>query len=161
MKPLLIILPILLIGGTIGAAYMGVIQVPGVTPKKAEAAKTEEAQPTEEEATQEESASQTTEDFQSSAPSSPDQSELPNSRTSEQAPNAAQGAKALAKYWDEISIQKLIPITDAYGERDLAQVLFFMQRTKVAELLSSVTAERAAKLSRELQHLASARVEPD
>ena len=161
MKPLLIILPILLIGGTIGAAYMGVINVPGVTPTKAKAANPEEAQPGEEEATQEQSTSETTEDFQAASPSSPNSqtAELPNSQTS--MPDAAQGAKALAKYWDEISIQKLIPITDAYGEKDLAQVLFFMQRTKVAELLSSVTAERAAKLSRELQHLASASVEPD
>jgi hypothetical protein len=161
MKPLLIILPILIIGGTVGAAYMGVINVPGVTPTKIEAATTAEAQPTEEEATQEQSTSETTEDFQSTAPPNPNSQtpELPNSQTAE--PNAAQGAKSLAKYWDEISVPKLVPITETYGEKDLAQVLFFMQRSKVAELLSSVSADRAAKLSRELQQLASEPTQPD
>jgi len=161
MKPLLIILPILLIGGTVGAAYMGVINVPGVTPTKTDATITEEAQPTEEEAAPEQSTSETTEDFQSTASTNPNQPEQIRTNPNNAEPNIAQGAKALAKYWDEISVQRLIPITDAYGDKDLAHVLFFMQRTKVAELLSSVSADRAAKLSRELQQLASEPTQPD
>ena len=45
MKPLLIIVPILLIGGVIGAGAMGVIPIPGISPKKAEAKAKAEPKP--------------------------------------------------------------------------------------------------------------------
>jgi hypothetical protein len=155
MKALFIIVPILLIGGALGAASMGIINVPGVTPKKAEAKKTaEEAeQPQDDESTQTDTVEdqQVTSGAQTQEPASePARSEPPKANT-----NPEQGAKALAKYWDEIDIAKLIPITETYKEQELAQVLFFMQKTKVAELLSAVSADRAARLSRELQRLAS------
>lgn len=157
MKPLFIIVPILLIGGTLGAAFIGVVNIPGVTPKKAEAKKQEPAQenlPTEEtEPTDQSGEGAAIEDPGLASQSGPAQplQEQPQ----QQVTDPAQGAKALAKIWDEIETSKLLPITDTFKESDLAQVLFYMKKDKVANVLGAVDADRAAKLSRELQRLAS------
>ncbi len=156
MKALFIVVPILLIGGALGAAFMGVINVPGITPKKTAAAK---SAPEEQPATDDEStATDEVEDQQVSADTgtqSPPAEPLRSAAQPKPNTDPEQGAKALAKYWDEIDIAKLIPITETYKESELAQVLYFMQKSKVAELLSSVSSDRAARLSRELQRLAS------
>ncbi len=154
MKALFIVVPILLIGGALGAGFMGVINIPGVTPRKAPIVKKETTeQPT---ADDESTATDAVEDQQVTAdPPTTGQSGSATPRTDDPNMDAEQGAKALAKYWDEIDVAKLIPITETYREHELAQVLFFMQKAKVAELLSTVDAERAARLSRELQGLAS------
>jgi hypothetical protein len=157
MKPLFIIVPILLIGGTLGAAFMGVVNIPGVTPKKAEAKKQEPAQenePTEEtQPTDETGQAATIEDPDLASQSEP--SQPAQVQPQQPATDPAQGAKALAKIWDEIDTSKLLPITDTFKESDLAQVLFYMKKDKVADVLGAVDADRAAKLSRELQRLAS------
>jgi hypothetical protein len=156
MKPLLIIVPILLIGGTLGAGFMGVVNIPGVTPKKGAA----KDKPASEEAAQAEpeaetGQTETTESSDETALEAPvEEPSLPEPRTEPQS-DPALGAKALAKYWDEIDTNKLVPITDTYSERELAAVLVHMKKDKVAQLLATVGPDRAAKLSRELQRLAS------
>jgi hypothetical protein len=156
MKALFIVVPILLFGGALGAAFMGVISIPGITPKKTAAAK---SVPKEQQATGDEStATDSVEDQQVTADTNAQEPPTEPSRAvSEPKPitDPELGAKALAKYWDEIEVTKLIAITETYKEPELAQVLFFMQKSKVAELLGSVSSERAARLSRELQRLAS------
>jgi hypothetical protein len=162
MKPLLIIVPILLIGGVIGAGAMGVIPIPGISPKKAEAkanamyGEEDETAAVEEEVVTEET--QSSQESESQPPMETESTEVaPPQPTEPTEPtlDPVQGAKALAKYWDEIETTKLIAITDTYKESDLAPILYFMNKKKVAELLSRIPASRAANLSRELQRLAS------
>jgi hypothetical protein len=154
MKPLFIVVPILLIGGTVGAAFMGVINVPGVTPaKKAEAKAKPNAEP---EQTAEGSESEPSEPTDvDQAPIETDEPSLTEDKPATPQSDPVQGAKALAKYWDAIETNRLLPITDTYSEPDLARILIHMQKSKVAEILGAVTPDRAAKLSRELQKLAS------
>lgn len=151
MKALFIIVPILLVGGAFGAAKMGVVQIPGISPKKVVAKKQEpekEQELAQEQGQQpEQPQGQEQVQEQDLAPTTQPITETPTD------PEA--GAKALAKYWDAIPTNKLIPITDTYTEKDLALVLQFMQKPKVAEIMGAIDADRAANLSRELQRLAS------
>lgn len=170
MKPLFIIVPILLVGGIIGAGFVGVVPIPGITPKKADAKAGAMYGEAEDSAIQEDQNVKTEEPI-SEVPvneqgtvggeetSEPPAVTVTSEQASEPARDPIKGAKALAKYWDEIEVTKLIAITETYSESELAQVLYFMQKKKVAELLTRVSAERASKLSRELQKLASV-VEP-
>ncbi len=163
MKALFIVVPILLIGGAVGAGFMGVINIPGITPKKPPVTKKDaaEKQPTDEgSATTDtiEGQQVTVDPGAQSTPTDPPDNVRPTEpdpKKADPSTDPEQGAKALAKYWDEIEIAKLIPITETYKEPELAQVLFYMQKAKVAELLSTVNSARAASLSRELQRLAS------
>jgi hypothetical protein len=168
MKPLFIILPILLVGGFVGAAAMGVVHVPGISPKKAqgkanavysadaggEVAATDTTDTTDQTDTAE-ATEPTTGPAAEEAQTPPDVNVTATQQTTTPTENVEQGAKALAKYWDEIETPKLIPITETYKDAELAQILYFMDKKKVAELLSRVSAERAASLSHELQRLAS------
>lgn len=149
MKALFIVVPILLVGGAFGAAKMGVIQVPGISPKKVEAKKQDPEQKQAEEKAQGQEEEQVQEQVQ-------EQEQAPTTAPVTETPTDPEaGAKALAKYWDAIPTNKLIPITDTYSEKDLALVLQFMQKPKVAEIMGAIDADRAANLSRELQRLAS------
>jgi hypothetical protein len=156
MKALFIIVPILLVGGTFGAAKMGVVQIPGVSPKKVEAKKPAEGEPKAEQE-QEQLNDQTDPSDVTDPADLTDPATMPvtDPQPTEPPTDAEAGAKALAKYWDAIPTNKLIPITDTYTERDLALVLQYMQKPKVAEIMGAIDADRAANLSRELQRLAS------
>ena len=159
MKPLLIITPILLIGGILGAGFMGIVPIPGISPKKAVAKSSEMYGEGKEETTtltQDEPVED--QEYVEPPPTAPEPTVTQVQTTTQTitpARDPEKGARALAKYWDEIEINKLIPITETYKDPELAQVLYFMQKAKVAELLSRVRADRAASLSRELQRLAS------
>lgn len=150
MKALIVIGPILLVGAVLGAGFTGMINIPGVTPKKpaAKAAEmygeskevaVEDAVPEEEPVQEEE-----------------EEEAKPVVKTPE-APKTdpEKGAKELAKYWSSIETTSLLKIIDSFEDNELALVLSFMSKDKVAEVLSKVAPERAAKLSKELQRLAS------
>ena len=65
------------------------------------------------------------------------------------------GARQLAKIWNEIKTGDLVKIADGFDDDELGLVMFYMQKSKVAEVLAKVTPARAAKLSKEIQRLAS------
>ena len=65
------------------------------------------------------------------------------------------GAKQLAKIWNEIKTGDLAKIAEGYDDTELGRVMFFMQKSKVAELCAKVTPDQGAKLSKEIQRLAS------
>lgn len=150
MKALLIIVPILLIGGVFGAAFMGVINIPGVTPEKA-AGKGEDMYGEGEEMYGEgleDPADLVVEEVETVEEPEPVEEAGP-------VIDPELGAQQLAKYWDEIDSNKLVLIMEGYEDIELALVLFYMKRENVAELLELVLPERAAILSKEIQKLAS------
>lgn len=152
MKALLIIVPILLVGGVLGAGKMGYINIPGVTPKS--------VQGRADEMYGEGADELYGEPIEEIEPLSIEE-ELPE----EEAVAAAEpekpkidpdlGARQLAKIWNEIKTGDLVKITDGFDDDELGLVMFYMQKSKVAEVLADVTPARAAKLSREIQRLAS------
>ena len=145
-KILLIVLPVLLLGGGfVGLAVAGVIKVPGLTPKKpvtkamyGESAKKDDAK----------------------AP----EAKKPVAKKADAPPVAASkpptvdpeaGAKKLAQLWNGIPTAQLVEIAKSYKDDELAKVLVVMDPEKVAEVLGVLDAKRSAKLSRELQRVAS------
>lgn len=65
------------------------------------------------------------------------------------------GAKAIARIWEKMEPEKLAEITATYKDLELARVLRGMETKKAAALLGLLPAERAAKLSQEMEKLAS------
>lgn len=151
MKALFIVGPILLIGGVLGAAFMGVVNIPGVTPKKSVAkaqamyGESAELEPVSEEVAPEEEAIE--------EPVAPPPAETPKPSAPEA--DAEKGAMELAKYWGAIPTKSLLPIIENFDEKELALVLQFMPKDKVAEILGKIEPLRAAGLSKELRRLAS------
>ncbi len=150
MKPLLIVAPILLVGGVLGAGFMGIINIPGLTPKKAVAkadamyGEGKELEPIVEAALIEEVLAPIEELVVAKAVE--DKSVKSDTE---------KGARELAKYWGAIETKSLLPIVESFDEKELALVLSFMSKDKVAEILSKVEPLRAAGLSKELRRLAS------
>lgn len=69
------------------------------------------------------------------------------------------GAKAIARIWEKMEPEKLAEIVATYKDIELARVLRGMETKKSAALLSLLPAERAGKLSQEMEKLASRTVE--
>jgi hypothetical protein len=69
--------------------------------------------------------------------------------------DVALGAKKIAKVWERIEAARLAEMVKDYKEPELAQIVVRMDPRKAADLLSVLEPPRAAKVSREMQRLAS------
>lgn len=152
MKALFIIVPILLVGGVLGAGYMGYINIPGVTPKTAQGKADDMYGEGAEELYGEQ-----TDDIE---PPLFEELEPVDAVTLTVEPTEPEvdpdlGARLLAKIWNEIKTADLVKIADGFNDEELGIVLFYMEKSKVAEVLAKVDPDRAAKLSKEIQRLAS------
>lgn len=139
-KAIFIVLPLLLVGGgVVGAAMMGVINVPGLSPAKKKAAATKlYTEEKEEEPV-----------VKREAP--PENVEPPK-------PDMVRGRKALAKLWNEMDSTVIAQIAADWKDEELAQQLQYLQSEKTAEVLTTLAAskpERASKVSKLLQEIAS------
>lgn len=142
-KAILVIIPLVLIGAVIGLAMAGVVNIPGLTPKRAkpptlygdkdEKKATEEAKP----------------------PKQAPVKEPVVAETKIEKPDAEKGAKKLAQLWNNMPSAKLAEVAKEFQDKDLAPVLVVMDPEKVAELLGLLDSKRSAKLSKELQRVAS------
>lgn len=126
-------------GGAFFAAQKGIIQIPGITPAKKSAKKPEEKP--------------TIEVAKKPKPSKP--KEAPKKQKVEPTSDPSKGVEAIAGVWAGLKPDQLLPIASRYKDRDLAEILLVMDARKTASLLALMPAERAAKLSRELQEQAS------
>lgn len=141
---LLIVLPLLLVGGgVVGAAKFGILKIPGLTPaQKGKMASNAAAlygdQPT--------AKPKVTQKTKPSKPKEPVRisPEPPK-------PDLEAGAKRLAKVWNELDVETLNGIVKNWKDDDLARVLSQMDIAKVAALLSKLDANRASRLSEAMQ----------
>jgi len=143
-KVIFIVLPILLLGGGfVGLAIMGVVNVPGLTPPK-------KAKPAPEYGE--------AKDKDLVAEAKP---KTPNPKTPILKPKGApetdpeKGTKKLAQLWNNLPAAKLADVAKEFQDKDLAPILVAMDPEKVAELMGMLDAKRSAKLSKELQRVAS------
>jgi hypothetical protein len=158
MKKLLLIgLPALLVlggGGVFGAAKMGLVQIPGLSPAKKKAL----------------AANQYAADSKAAPPHQ--KQEKPRSAQKADAPlkkkplppteDAAKGRAKLASLWNEMKVEDLLAITKEWKIEELAAQLEAMDGEVVAKYLSSLAKadpKRASSLSKAIQKLA-AKVEP-
>lgn len=157
-KAVLIGIPLVVIlagGGVFGAARLGFLQIPGVTPpkKKANAQLYGEAASKlygeqKEEAGKSKKPVQAA--SQSPAPKTPRLTPKPTHRE-----DPERGAEAVAEVWGSMENEKLIALMSDWNDADLARVLRVMEPRKTAELLALMEATRASRLSREMQRQAS------
>lgn len=134
-KVILIVLPLLIIGGAVvGLGMAGVIQIPGLTPKKAKKKATPE--PVVEVKKPELVAKK------------------PKTEAKPKSGDPSKGYDAVATLWNEMDVQKLLPLAEKWKDAELAPILARMENDKVVELLTQMKPERAVALTRALQKLA-------
>lgn len=142
----LILLPVLLIGGVAGAGFMGFINIPGLTPKKpAKAAKLY---------TEGEDGKSKTTVKPAAVKSTPPPK--PRPKPAATAPDVEAGAKRIAKLWGQIETPKLLAMVADWKDPDLARVMGYLDAAKAAELLAAMDPKRASRLSQEIQKHAAA-----
>lgn len=133
-KVILIVLPLLIIGGSVvGLGMAGVVNIPGLTPKKKPA-------PT--------VAAKKIEEKKAPAP------KKPKPAPTVKAADPTKGEEAVAKLWNEMDMKALLPITEKWKDAELAAILSKMDNEKVVELLSAMKAERAVTLTRAIKKIA-------
>ena len=153
-KLLILIIPVVLLATGVALALMGIIKIPGLTPKgKARAASlyTESKDPKVEEAKTPPATAATTPKKVDPAKKPPAQK--PQTALATNQPEA--GQKKLAKLWNELEAKSLKDVTKDWKDQDLAPVLLKMDSGKVAEYLALIDPKRASSLSKELQKQAS------
>ncbi|MFM9872800.1 MAG: hypothetical protein ACKVQS_04960 [Fimbriimonadaceae bacterium] len=151
---LAVVLPLILIGGAVGAAYAGLLKIPGLklpgmkaktvasnyTDKDDKPSKIDKTQP---DAT-----------IEPDTPE-PEQQKLVT-KEPEPVTDPELGAKKLAGIWNNLEPSDIVRISSTYKDPDFALVLSKMDAEKVAAVLSAITDnKRAARLSQEIQNLAS------
>jgi len=146
-KVLFIVLPLILVGGgVVGAAMMGVVNIPGLTPAKkkslaaAQYAETKEEEPV----------------AQRKDPE-PEASIVPV----EPPPDMEKGRRALAKLWNEIETTQIIAISADWKDDDLAEQLRYLAPDKVSEILEAMKPERASKMSKMIQEIVAREKPPE
>lgn len=151
-KVILILVPLLILGGVFGAAKMGMIQIPGISPKKAaglygddkDALALYENDKPEPEVKVEEQPPVTHTPAAEQKPPEPDY-EL----------DKAEGRKKLAKLWNTMEVNALVRIIEDWKDEDLAPQLAVMDPEKVSQILAALDAKRASRLSKLIQEEAS------
>lgn len=132
-KVILIVLPLLIIGGSVvGLGMAGVVNIPGLTPKKKAAPVVEAKKP----------------EPKKEVAKKP--KETPKTKSGD----PAKGQEAVAKLWNEMEMKSLLPITEKWKDAELAPILAKMDNEKVVELLSGMKPERAVALTRAIQKIA-------
>ncbi len=141
-KILMIVVPVLLIGGgVVGAAMMGMIDIPGLSPvkKKAKAAasytEAKDEKPL----------------VKKNPPAEPKPAE-----TKPPELDLDKGRKKLAKLWNEMDAASILLIAADWKDDELAQQMKFLDASKASELLAQMKPAQASKISKMLQKLHAA-----
>ena len=144
-----------IVGGVLGAAFMGILKIPGITPKSKmmaglygqNAAKLY---------------GENGKDLLAKKESElPPPEILPDEPKPKPKPKPTHtidpvlGAKKLAKVWNEMPSDKLVAIAKVWKPDPLAEVVSAMDAQKAAELLAQLDAKVAAEVSTKLKEKAS------
>lgn len=133
-KVILIVLPLLVIGGAVvGLGMAGVVQIPGLSPKKTAKKKVEPVV---------------------EAPKPKPVVKKPKPESKPKSGDPTKGYDAVATLWNEMDIKNLVPLAEKWKDAELAPILARMENDKVVELLTQLAPERAVALTRALQKLA-------
>lgn len=140
-KILLIVGPLLLVGGgVVAAAMMGMIHIPGLSPEKKK----------------QKAAALYTETKEDPAPVAQKEPEPtpPAAAEAEAAPlDLDKGRKKLARLWNELEPGQILEIAADWKDDDLAKQLRFLDAGKAAEVLALMKPPQASKISKLLQEL--------
>lgn len=157
-KMIFILIPVLAIGGVVVAGLKGIINIPGLTPKKAKGGLYGEGA-----GLYGEGASMYGEGKEDPAGEPPEETAKtpdpePKKKADEPTIDPIVGAKKLAKLWNNLETSQLLLIIKDWKDEDLARVLAQMDPEKASALLASMAstqAPRASKLSAIIEQNAS------
>ncbi|MBX7135680.1 MAG: hypothetical protein K1X67_23680 [Fimbriimonadaceae bacterium] len=141
---LFILVPLLLVGGAVvGCAFMGILNIPGLTPKKKGKAVASSAA----------LYAETKAPIEKKPDPKPKVAKKPAVKPPEEPPkpDMDQGAKRIAKVWNEMEAVKLTDIIATWKDEDVARVLSKMDAGKTAEILAGLKAPRASKICELMQ----------
>lgn len=197
-KLVMILVPILVIGAVVGLALMGIINIPGLTPKKADWKATltkifkAHGSVKGDLVVLKDASKEDTDAFVAAAkaggldpaqgadgikspklvalltgtvgaakanpkpkPPTPPTASKDSKVKTASVVKPEQGVKAIADLWNTIEVEKLVAIIAKYKDAELVKILLQMDQDHVSEFLAALPAEKAAKLSREIQKQAS------
>lgn len=155
-KVVMIIVPVVIIGAVVGLGMSGIVNIPGLSPKKkpkvAAAMYSDKDAPPKSE--------------KKAPPKKKVQPPKAKVKVQKITKDPALGAEALASVWNEVKVPELAKITATWKDEDLAKVLVKMDTDKVAKLLGQLAKgdpelkipanpTRASNLSKRLQELGS------
>lgn len=156
-KVLMFLVPLLVIGGIAGAGMAGIVDIPGLTPKKAKPKPKTEADKTGEDATPVEESAPAASEPPPPQEQAPAPAPSPSASKAAEAPvDPVQGQKKIAALWSEIETPQLLKIVADWKDPELAAILRRMDPAKTAEILASMDGKRASALSREIQKQSAA-----
>ena len=135
-----IALVVVILGAVFGLATVGMINIPGVTPKK-------KPHPTPVAKAKPKPPAQTKKEPEVVPPSDIEKPLSPDA--------IKQGAAKLAEVWNEMPTDKLQKVIEKWKPEDLAVILAEMDPTKVADMLGAMKPDVASKVSLELKKIAS------
>lgn len=133
MKVAMFLVPVI-IAAVFGLAMAGVIDIPGLSPKKKPAAAKKET-PKE-------------------VPKPKPVVKAPEVKAEATPTNPDKGFEAVAKLWNEMDGKKLVEQAALWKDDELGPILRKMEPDRVVEFLGALEPERAAKLTKLLQKLA-------
>ena len=143
-KILLIVIPLLVIVTTVlGLGFMGIIKLPFLPAKKVAKKPGKAAAPVK--AVVE----------KKPAPPPIVETPKPKPKVVPLKPDIEAGQKKLAALWNEMEPPTLVPIIKDWKDQDLAPVLMRMDADKVTELMGALDPDRASRLSRAIEAIAS------
>ena len=153
-------------GGVVGAAVMGLINIPGLTSKKQSASlygegnelygeggellATNDSESTSPDTTTALDGKDETDAVQDDPTDEPE-TEIVAQSEPEPIVDPEVGAKKLAKVWNEMKPAELVNITVEYQDTELARVLKNMDSSQVAKLLAIMDPKVAARVSKEME----------
>lgn len=141
-KILLIVLPLLLIAGTVvGLGFVGIIKIPGITKAKPKP-KLSPDKPI-----------NTLLTMVAKLPPPPPKTAAKPADKKKVATDLTPGDVKLAVLWNEVPPEQLVKITEKWPPADLARVLVKMEEEKVSKYLATLAPERAALVSKEMRLL--------
>lgn len=136
-KVIMFLIPVLVGGAVVGLGLSGVVNIPGLTPKKKPTAVAK-------------------------ADEKPKEAPKPKSKPKEEEAmpkvvgDPTKGYETVASLWNEMSTPKLIEISAKWRDEDLGPILLRMEPDKVVQFLGQIKPDRAAKLTKVIQKLAEA-----
>jgi hypothetical protein len=146
-----VLIPLLLVGGGAGLVMTGVVKIPGVAVKKPGGGQYGEGAADPKVGKDTVAQKEEPKPKPKPRPTPP----KPAVRVTTPKTDPEEGARKLAKVWNNIPPTQLVRIASGYKDDELARVLSVMDAEVVAQILALFEPARAVRVSRELEELGS------
>ncbi len=141
----IVIFLMLAAGGVVGTAFVGILKIPGITPKKLLAKNSKLYGETKDQSMLLGAKDLTVKPIVAKSQPKPQRVAKPTTRL-----DSKIGAQRVADVWSQMETSKLVLVAKSWKDSDLARVLAEMDESKAAELLALLDPKQASKVSQEI-----------